>query len=176
LIAALRDGRRLEEAVPSPPYFAIRDDRYMRLDFTRADTAKRAHALVDQISENGLPAVGEQLDRILARIERSARAIEDRGGRVVFVHLPHCGAVKALEERLYPRAEYWDRLERLGVGETIYADDYPSLNRFDCPDGSHLDFRDAGAFTRALARVIQGSTDYTVTASSRPDGDNDPHK
>jgi hypothetical protein len=169
LIAAWRRGSRLEDAAPVPPYFLIRNDRFMQLDFARANSARLGDALVDQISERGYPAKGMQLDHILARIERSARKIEDRGGRVVFVHLPHCCAVKRLEERLYPRSEYWDRLARLGVGETVYTDDYSSLNHFDCPDGSHLDFRDAAPFTRALVQVIDKSPWYSARASCASD-------
>jgi hypothetical protein len=155
LLAALLTDSGDERVLPTPPYFTIRDDRYMPLDFSKVDTARFMDALTQQITEKGRPAVGAQLDSILARIERSARRIVDRGGNVVFVHFPHCGEIRELEEGAYPRPEYWNRLEDLGTGKAIHTADYPSLNHFDCPDGSHLDVADAGPFTRAVARIVE---------------------
>ena len=37
----------------------------------------------------------------------------------------------------------------------IHFEDYPGLSGYDCPDGSHLDVRDARKFTRALVRILR---------------------
>jgi len=48
-------------------------------------------------------------------------------------------------------------IELLGgtKGIAIHFADYPTLAKYHCPEGSHLDARDAGPFTRALADVIR---------------------
>jgi hypothetical protein len=157
VVAVVRGFRPPELLLPTPPYFSIRGDRYMSLDFSDVELAERVDMLIEHITQRGHPAVGSEVDDVLARVERAVRRIEDRGGRVVLVHFPHCGAIEELEERTYPRPQYWDRLESLGVGETIYTADRPSLGGFDCPDGSHLDTRDSAEFTRALVRIVVGS-------------------
>jgi hypothetical protein len=151
--------------LPAPPYFSVRSDRFMGLDFALVDTASRVSALSGQITAEGRPANPAELQGILDRLRRAVFRIESRGGRVVFVHFPHCGAIAELEERVFPRADYWDRLAAAEIGETVHAADYPSLNRFGCPDGSHLDVRDAEPFTRALARVLRG---VRAAATDRP--------
>ncbi|HSH75803.1 MAG TPA: hypothetical protein VLA09_08980 [Longimicrobiales bacterium] len=165
LAAVIAGDRPLGQALPSPPYFFIRQDRYMSLDFSRVDVSERIDAIIGQITVEGRPAVGGEVIEVLQRVTRSVRRIEERGGRVVLLHLPHANAVRALEERQYPRDRYWARLEALPVGEKFYTGDLPSLGGFDCPDGSHLDTRDSAAFTRALARAVTDSGPRGRTSS-----------
>ena len=78
------------------------------------------------------------------------KAIEGRGGRVLFADFPTAGLVRAIEEKRYPRELFWDRFVGTVKAKAIDAADYPSLDGFQCPDGSHLDFRDRSRFTLAL--------------------------
>jgi len=94
------------------------------------------------------------MDAIYARIESSVERYQRRGCRVVLVCLPCSGEVWAAEEQYTPKELYWDRFARGTAAETIHFRDHPSLSHFECPDGSHLDFADAGRFTRALAEIL----------------------
>ena len=76
------------------------------------------------------------------------------GGRVVFLQMPVDGETRALEDERCPRAQNWDRLlSRTGAVGLHYLD-HPELAAFRTGDGSHLDRRDAPAFTRALLRIL----------------------
>ncbi len=83
-----------------------------------------------------------------------AASIEARGGQVIFVRLPTAGALWELDQKTFPRSEYWDRFARLVVDEghaqTLHFADAPRLIRFPLPDLSHLDRRDVPGFTQAL--------------------------
>ena len=124
------------------------------MDFSRVDVQRRLDTISRTIREEGGAAPKHVIDQILDRLERAAMKLESQGGRVVFVHLPHDGPVKMLEDQIYPRERYWDRLAARFAGAAIHYEDYPSLRSFTCPDGSHLDLRDAPAFTRALAKIV----------------------
>jgi D-alanyl-lipoteichoic acid acyltransferase DltB (MBOAT superfamily) len=84
------------------------------------------------------------------------RRFAARGGRVIWVELPSSGRTRAVEERRYPRTQYWEwfagHVELRGSALSVHDD--PALDTFRCPDGSHLDPSDAPAFTRELAGAL----------------------
>ena len=43
---------------------------------------------------------------------------------------------------------------RRRTGRTVNYEDHASLKVFHCPDGSHLDFRDAIQFTRSFEAIL----------------------
>lgn len=82
------------------------------------------------------------------------KAIEARGGRVLFVLLPTSDLIREIESRRFPAADYRIPLEA-GLATTVISDErYPALRGFTCPDGSHLDQRDRARYTQQLARVL----------------------
>lgn len=92
--------------------------------------------------------------RHIANIAAMAAAIKRRGGRVIFVLYPESGYVREIDDRLYPRARFWDPFAA-GVGaQTLNYVDDPVLEGFVCPDGSHLDYRQRTAFTSALLAAL----------------------
>lgn len=142
---------------PRPPYAPMRSDRYRPADYALTDiTRLRAARLARQkeitAAAEPLPA-SEFRDRV-ERIEAMVQRIRARGGTVVFLRLPTCGEILALEEAAWPRRQYWDRFAAMISARTIHFADHPGLSGFQCPDGSHLDHHSAGAFTRALAAVL----------------------
>ena len=83
----------------------------------------------------------------------TAKAVEKlraRGGKIVFVRFPHNGELKALEDRLNPRARDWERLLNDTKVPGIYYEDYPELASFTCPEWSHLSAGDSVEFTKRL--------------------------
>jgi hypothetical protein len=59
-----------------------------------------------------------------------------------------------LEERCYPRREYWDRYAQISRATLVHFEDIPGWRRFKCPDLSHLDRSDKIAFTESLVDVL----------------------
>lgn len=162
----------------TPQYLVMRADRSRAADYRKVEMPGFYYARVlrnlGQAEPTGL-ATWEDLDRELARriaaqpshldelpaYERASRdiaaqaaAIRGRGGRVLFVMLPKGGLVRALDERRYPRALFWDRFVAIAGLPAVHFEDVPQWQSLQCPDGSHLDYRDRAAFTAALVEAL----------------------
>ena len=90
---------------------------------------------------------------IEARFLNTTKAVEKlsaRGGKVVFVHFPHGGQLKELEDRLNPRTRDWERLLKETAAPGIYDEDFPELSGFNCPEWSHLSAGDSVEFSKRL--------------------------
>jgi hypothetical protein len=91
----------------------------------------------------------------IADIESATRSLRARGGSIVFVRMPSSGERLKLEEEYHPRALNWDRFAALTTCPCIHFADVTAMRTLSCPDGSHLDWRDASAFTAALAKEMK---------------------
>ena len=100
------------------------------------------------------PADNGQFLKVLPRLEAAINALQERGARVLFVMMPTSGLVNALHERRFPRNEFWEQFARKTRATTLHFADVPALAAFQCPDGSHLDYRDRGRFTQHLATAL----------------------
>ncbi len=143
---------------PKPPYAPMRPDRYRPMDFTKTDVDRIRRGRIErekEFQEKAQPLSQQRFMEKVARIDNMVKKIEDRGGRVVFIRFPSTGVVRELESKSWPRQKYWDVLAANTQAKTIHFEDYPTLSQFECPDGSHLDVRDAEAFTRALVEILK---------------------
>jgi hypothetical protein len=139
------------------PYVVMRADRsrsgdYRMLSAQQLDEKRRSFL---PRKEAGITERSWVTDASGLRL--AVAAIRARGGEVVFLRMPTTGDSWKTSERLYPRRKYWDRVHELTGAITIHFKDHPGLGRFACPDWSHLDKRDAPAFTRALLDVLRRS-------------------
>jgi hypothetical protein len=148
----------------SRPAYYTRADRETAFDYTlmavdarrQLETAwvenvERARAAYRQRGRAAWEADAERVGQLV-------RSIQARGGTVLFARFPTSGAVREREERLFPRAAFWDPfLQRTGASGLNYADS-PALSRFKCAEGSHLDYRDTPAFTQTLWQEIEAGT------------------
>ncbi len=141
-----------QEERPVRPAYLMRPDRFTPMDFS---TVEPVETNLERFETLGRPAGRKELRALLDRIGRAVVRIQGRGGRVVLLALPTSGQRAQIEERRHPRALYWDRLAKETRAATVHAADYPSLSRFVCPDGSHLDVSDTAGFTRALASIVR---------------------
>ncbi|MEW6218051.1 MAG: hypothetical protein AB1634_00770 [Thermodesulfobacteriota bacterium] len=150
--AAWADG-----AAPRPPYAPMRLDRFRAADFAAGDRQRLAASRAqrqEEMARTARPLDPSTFAERLTMIGALAGSLHGRGGQVVFVRLPSDGRVRELEEATWPRQRYWDELARSGIAPALHYADHPSLAGFRCPDGSHLDGRDAGPFTAALLQVL----------------------
>ncbi|MDH3714335.1 MAG: hypothetical protein OET44_10865 [Gammaproteobacteria bacterium] len=141
--------------VPQPGYYAWRvKEHFGENVFTRKvsyeEFVQAYNAAIEQLKPNAVNRFLTILDRIMA----SVAAIEKRGGRVIFVRFPTDKMVWEIDRRRFPRATFWQRLVDRHP-RTIHFKDYPELDSFALPDGSHLDMRDRKTFTAALADIIE---------------------
>jgi hypothetical protein len=146
-----------EGSLPTPYYLETHWDRSRLADYTAVDLAvHRAWSmrrLSWLLSSGAPPEPGTWLSWAL-RIEPSVKAIQARGGRVVFIRFPTSGDYNVKEQAVFPRAQCWDRFAAQTSALTIHFKDFPSLADFSCPDLVHLDRRDVPRFTLELLDIL----------------------
>lgn len=141
---------------PAPPYVTTHADRTRYADFSLTDVERKrtTRVLAMEAWEDETPDPKQWLEDALA-IEPAISAIQARGGKVVYVRTPTCDERWEADERMFPKARFWDQLAARTHAVAIHFKDDAELASFQCPDTSHLDAKDAPAFTRALLRVLR---------------------
>jgi hypothetical protein len=91
-------------------------------------------------------AIEQRFHDVVAAVQK----LRARGGKIVFVGLPHSGGLKTLEDRSTPRAQTWDPLLKDTAAPGIYYEDFPELSGFNCPEWSHLSAGDSVEFSKRL--------------------------
>ena len=94
--------------------------------------------------------MGQAIEQRFHDVAAAVQKLRSRGGKIVFVRLPHSGGLKALEDREMPRAAVWDRVIKDTAGPGIYYEDFPELAGFNCPEWSHLSAGDSVEFSKRL--------------------------
>jgi len=170
--------RRVANPQATPQYQVTYADRSRAADYSRVEmprfyferTALSLGYARLAIPEGVEPAVVEQqlfelVDKLKTRgtdhfrqgtlaIRNWSDLIRSRGGRVVFVVLPTSDLNTLIEQRLYPRAQFWDPFAKSVGADSLHYQDHPETRGFTCPDGSHLDRRDRAAYTWAIATLV----------------------
>jgi len=90
-------------------------------------------------------------------ITAAADKLRARGGKIVFLRLPHSGGLKALEDRTTPRTGIWDRVIKDTAAPGIYYEDFPELSGFNCPEWSHLSAGDSVEFSKRLVPHLRNA-------------------
>ena len=91
-------------------------------------------------------AIEQRFHDVVAAVQK----LRARGGKIVFVRLPHSGGLKVLEDRDTPRAQTWDPLLKGTAAPGIHYEDFPELSGFTCPEWSHLSAGDSVEFSKRL--------------------------
>jgi hypothetical protein len=151
LIAALLGKRRWPEA----KWVVASRDRTFHGDYSLASPDA-----LDRRREKGLTSLktASTPSDWLARasvLEPLVQRIQQRGGRVVFVHLPISGELAARADQLYPRSHYWDVFAMRTSATALHFKDIPGMSDIQCPDSMHMDQRDQARFTRALVTALR---------------------
>ena len=94
--------------------------------------------------------MGQAVEQRFNDVAAAVQKLRSRGGKIVFVHLPHSGGLRALEDRETPRAAIWDRVIKDTGAPGIYYEDFPELAGFNCPEWSHLSAGDSVEFSKRL--------------------------
>jgi hypothetical protein len=140
-----------------PPLFRLQFDR--SLEICRQPVAGGG----DREGEEG--AIGQfrgvyvpRFDKLAGEIDevnRLVKRLRNRGGDVVFLHLPSSGNHDADEESAFSKAEYWDRFAARTTAHCLHFKDCDLLRGFSCPDGIHLSKADSRRFTEALVLELR---------------------
>lgn len=100
------------------------------------------------------PLPPDLLAKLRADVISDVRAIEARGGEVIFLRCPSTGWLREWENETAPRATHWDPLIAESGCLGIHFEDHETLRNFDCPEWSHLNAEDAVKFSEGLAEIL----------------------
>ena len=152
--------------LPKPHHITRLANRSGLADYTKANVAKIRASRLKQLREsiaNSSPDPEKWISDF-REIEEAIHLIQSRGARVILVRLPTAIDHWELTDAQRPRHLYWDRMAALTEAETIHFQEVPSLQQFEMPDSSHVDYRDAPALTKALIEEIAERGYVTIAA------------
>lgn len=142
-----------DRAWPKPPYIVTHSDRTRTADFSLADLDKQPwHATIEGWERTTRDPEAWLADALA--LEPAVAAIQARGGTVAYVRMPTCGERWDAEQRITPKAQFWDQLAAKTHAVAIHFKDYPQLADVRCPDTSHIDSKDAPRFTQSLLEIL----------------------
>jgi hypothetical protein len=95
--------------------------------------------------------ISAEIRSLTAHLDR----LVEHGAQVVVVRMPVDEHFWKLDERDYPREQYWDSLAAATRATTIHFQDHRELQAFRLPDGTHLDAAERDAFTARLLEVVE---------------------
>ncbi len=140
--------------VKMPHYYMRRAQRHYGEDILRGKVSIDEFFAIYENAINNIKPMNnsdfvEKVDYLMSLIKK----IEERGGKVILVRFPTSKLIWSIDHKRYPREIFWDKISKKH-NRSVHFSDYPSLSKFNLPDGSHLDFRDKKDFTKSLMRVI----------------------
>ena len=145
------------EGEPFRPYQWLDRRRFGHIDYERGDKEAQKRELAANLERFGghLPKIPfEQWWPQVEMANAWVRAIQARGGDVVFYASPTSGPRRWAEEDWFPRTMYWDRMAAATTAKTLFTLDVPALRDFPLPDDSHIDYRQKPAYTNALIDAL----------------------
>lgn len=101
------------------------------------------------------PLPPDLLAKLRGEVIADVRAIEARGGEVIFVAFPATGWLREFEEQTAPNETHWKPLIAESGCIGIHFEEHEELRGFNCPEWSHLSAADAVKFTEGLMKVLE---------------------
>ncbi|MBI2425800.1 MAG: hypothetical protein HYV27_23445 [Candidatus Hydrogenedentes bacterium] len=139
---------------PFPPMLALIDPdaRERMLPKLASDPAyqKRVQDVWLAALDHATVVNDHEKAQLFERIQCAVSTLQSRGGKIIFLCLPSTATYREYEERLWPRAQWFDALVKELDVTGIHFEDHPALQGFSCPEWSHLTQEDATRFTKAL--------------------------
>ena len=147
------------DQLPGPLYTRFARDRTNLIDFTlpawSAVIPRRqkegAWYLKSATNSVALERRAQDWIENALALEPLIRAFQARGGRMVYLRLPSSNTADPdgrLRQTL--KEAYWDGFAARTAAVAIHFLDVPEIRGLETPDSSHIDSRDAPAFTRAI--------------------------
>ena len=143
--------------LPKPGYNAVvTPDRYRYGDYQKFQNLRAANFSNARLAGQARPKryMGGTLDKRMRTIEKMVEQIRERGGQVVFIHLPTTLHIREKEQQWFTREKWWHVFARKTSALTIHYEDYPQLARFRPPDGEHLGKGAAVLFSRRFGELL----------------------
>jgi len=132
-------------------------DQSVSADYSKTNIKALLKHFVDEKSEqykNTPQTPPKQWQENIKLLVNYTQKINKRGGKVIIIRFPTDKGHWTLDEKYYPRNQYWDLIATNPQLTTIHFNDVLGLNQFDLPDSSHLDQKNSQAFTKILLNYL----------------------
>lgn len=165
------------KGIMTEPYFPI---DFGRIDFNRQnrmsakflkersiqDSVKNIWAFYSRIAAQQPPPTQQSIDSIFQVIQKDVEKITARGGKVIFVRTPSSGTFLQIEQQVFPREQFWNRILQMTGAQGIHFMDYKE-QQFICPEDSHLTPEDAVIYTKSLVKVLETEKGWNFPNKNR---------
>lgn len=160
------------DKLPVPSYRQGNFDRTVDADYQRMDVVAHREWRLQRVRSSyqrwGAPPPADWRKKGL-RLLQAADTIQKRGGKVVFVRYPTSGEYWELDRKHYPREKYWDTFVAGRTPPAIHFQDLPKSRLLECPDASHLDYRDKALFTNELLDILAAQGVFSDSVDPQDD-------
>ena len=167
LISRIKIGNRTNNQLP--PFNRFSDITLDR-NVTMSDKTAKDTAFANTIKKVwvffGSTAPPPDKASTMAFFKEDVKKFTERGGNLILVRCPSTGGVRAGENMVLPRAEFWDKLVTETNLKSYHFEDYEQLNNLNCPEWSHLSAEDAVVFTTELAKIMKNDNALTKFKSN----------
>lgn len=143
--------------VPFNNFEEISEDRHMKMpayvtqDTAYANTIKAAWK--DMVLNGDRPPPDKE-GTIAAFLDLTNK-FKDRGGNLILLRCPSSGFFKDIENKGFPRKDFWESLVEKADVKAYHYEDYPQFRNLNLPEWSHLALEDAQFFTRELIAILK---------------------
>ena len=163
LLKKIKIGDRMGEGMP-PIYnfFNVTDDRNISMTLKTSSDTAFANSITRVWEFYGKEAPPPDKESTMAFFVEDAKKFMIKGGNLILLRCPSSGGAKESENHGFPRIEYWDQLLIQTKAKGYHYEDYESINKFVCPEWSHLSVRNARIFTTEIARIMKNDGALTI--------------
>jgi len=140
--------------MPGPFYKKTYRNRFVQIDQSKLEGEAKPDGIVEMYRSNSEAYEQKGFSEVLEYFSTLVDILKAKGSRVYVLRLPSGGAVLDYERQEYPPDRFWTLMQRHVDAQYIHFEDYPELDGYLSPDGSHIAAEKAGDFTRQLASVF----------------------
>jgi len=167
--------RALMDRIPLPNRDSVRSpiiwppmvsmDKYRNIRMIarmETDTALQRQQTDIWFNPNPKNRYADSIDVVLAHYVNLVKKFKAKGGRVAFIRPPVVDYYLETETKFYPREKYWDRMLKESDSPGYHYADYEESKSMIPPEWSHLNRKDADAFTKLIIKLLQKDKLITV--------------
>lgn len=148
----------VEKKYQTPNYVTTYENRTRAADYSKSNISqqkieriKHAEERYRQLSSR---ITTHLIKHQITSLNEAVKMIFQRGGKIVFVRYPVSDEHYNMSEQYFPRPIYWDCIIQAISAKVVHFKDIEEMNLLECPDASHIDFRDKEKFTNTLAKEL----------------------
>ena len=143
-----------DRQLPRPRYLTFLPNRHIQADYSDVDATALDRAwAADCRSQKGLGVVA--LETRMSTLAEHVRAIEERGGHVIFFRINSCARTRTAEEERFPRSSHYALFKERVGSDWVHFEDDLVLKNIPCGDGSHIDQVSVPRMSARLGEILR---------------------